>query len=148
MANILRVRRSSTVSVVPANGTLQHGELAINTADGKLFYGKVVNTVGTLATGGGGAAAVTAVRTVTTSTVVLSSDELILCDLTTGALSVTLPLGTIGQPYTIKKLDASANLLTVNTTGGQLIDGGTFGTVRYQYTSFSVVSDGSNWQVI
>lgn len=36
MSNILKIKRSGTPSEVPVS--LEHGELAINYADGKIFY--------------------------------------------------------------------------------------------------------------
>jgi len=37
MANVIKHKRSGTASAVPSAGSLVAGELAINTADGKLF---------------------------------------------------------------------------------------------------------------
>lgn len=40
MANIIRLKRSATASAVPLSGSLVAGELAVNTADGKLYLKK------------------------------------------------------------------------------------------------------------
>jgi hypothetical protein len=40
MANIIRLKRSATASAVPSSGSLVAGELAVNTADGKLYLKK------------------------------------------------------------------------------------------------------------
>ena len=45
MANTIRHKRSSTASAIPTSGSLSAGELAINTADGKLFLKKDDNSV-------------------------------------------------------------------------------------------------------
>ena len=45
MANTIRHKRSATTSTVPTSGALATGELAINTADGKLFLKKDDNTI-------------------------------------------------------------------------------------------------------
>ena len=45
MANIIRHKRSATASTVPTSASLATGELAINTADGKLFLKKDDNTI-------------------------------------------------------------------------------------------------------
>jgi len=45
MANIITHRKSSTASAVPSGGSLALGELAINTADGRLFLKKGDGTV-------------------------------------------------------------------------------------------------------
>jgi len=51
MVDILRTKRSNDPSDVPANGTLQNGELAVNTSDAKLYVGneltQTVELVGT-----------------------------------------------------------------------------------------------------
>lgn len=55
MANIIRLKRSATASAIPSSGSLVAGELAVNTADGKLYLKKddasVVQIGPTLAAG-------------------------------------------------------------------------------------------------
>lgn len=43
MANTIKIKRSGTANVVP--GSLEHGELAINYADGKIFYKNSSNSI-------------------------------------------------------------------------------------------------------
>lgn len=43
MANVVKIKNSGTASSVPAS--LQHGEIAINYTDGKLFYKNGSNTI-------------------------------------------------------------------------------------------------------
>jgi len=45
MANIVKLKRSGTANAVPAANVLEYGELAINYADGILFYKDSSNTV-------------------------------------------------------------------------------------------------------
>lgn len=45
MANKIRIKSSSVVSKVPLNTDLDYGELAINYADGKLYYKTSSNTI-------------------------------------------------------------------------------------------------------
>lgn len=40
MPNTIQLKRSSTASAVPSSGSLVAGELAVNTADGKLYLKK------------------------------------------------------------------------------------------------------------
>ena len=54
MANTILHKRSSTASATPSAGSLVAGELAINTADGKLFTKKDNGTVVEIGAGGGG----------------------------------------------------------------------------------------------
>lgn len=54
MANKVLLKKSSVVNKVPLPGDLDYGELALNYADGKLFYKNTSNTVAQI--GGGGTA--------------------------------------------------------------------------------------------
>jgi hypothetical protein len=54
MANTIRHKRSSTTGATPAAGSLVTGELAVNTADGKLFTKKDNGTVVEIGGGSGG----------------------------------------------------------------------------------------------
>lgn len=54
MANTLLHKRSSTAGATPSAGSLTVGELAINTADGKVFTKKDDSTVVEIGAGGGG----------------------------------------------------------------------------------------------
>jgi hypothetical protein len=69
--------------------------------------------------------------------------------LASGTITITLPTA-IGNDYfyTVKKTDSSANTITLNTTSSQTIDGGSSATLKVQYASITLISDGSNWNVI
>ena len=54
MANTIQLKRSATAGAVPSAGSLSAGELAVNTADGKLFAKKDNGTVIEIGGGGGG----------------------------------------------------------------------------------------------
>lgn len=65
-----------------------------------------------------------------------------------GAVTRTLPtaVGIAGKRYTIKKIDTSSNLVVVQTTSSQTIDG--FAppwNIRYQNEAITYESDGANW---
>jgi hypothetical protein len=45
MANIVKLKRSGTANATPSANSLEHGELAINYADGILFYKDASNTI-------------------------------------------------------------------------------------------------------
>jgi hypothetical protein len=79
-----------------------------------------------------------------------ATDELILVNAAFGAVTVTLPtaVGVSGNPYTVKKIDASANAVTIATTAAQTIDGSATKVISAQYAQFVVASDGANWQII
>jgi hypothetical protein len=56
MANTIQHKRSSTTGAVPSSVSLSAGELAVNTADGKVFTKKDNGTVVEIGAGGGGSA--------------------------------------------------------------------------------------------
>lgn len=71
-------------------------------------------------------------------------------DTTSGNVTVTLPDAaetTADTIFTVKRISAGANTLTVNTGGGN-IDGAASQTINTQYASYSYVSDGTNWWII
>lgn len=92
----------------------------------------------------------TALTTRTAAYTATTSDCTILCNATTAAFTVTLPtaVGNTGQVFVIKKVDASANAVTVGTTSSQTIDGSTTRPLAAQWNSVTVQSDGANWVVI
>ena len=45
MANIVKLKKSGTSNAAPTANSLEHGDLAINYADGILFYKDASNTV-------------------------------------------------------------------------------------------------------
>lgn len=90
------------------------------------------------------------ITTRTSAYTATTSDHTIICNATTAAFTVTLPtaVGNTGQMYSIKKIDASANAITIATTSSQTIDGVTTRTLSTQYQGVTVQSDGANWFVI
>lgn len=88
-------------------------------------------------------AAKTAAYTIT------ATDSIINCNSTSAAFAVTLPtaVGCPGRVYTIKKTDASANAVTVDTTSSQTIDGASTKVLSNQYDTITVYSDNANWKV-
>lgn len=52
-----------------------------------------------------------------------------------------------GQQYKIKKIDSSANAVTVSTTSSQTIDNALTYPLSSQYQSVTLQSDGSNWWI-
>jgi hypothetical protein len=77
----------------------------------------------------------------------LTTDYTVLGNATGGAISLTLPtaVGASGQVYALKKIDSSANAVTVATTSSQTIDGRTTYSLTVQYQLIMVQSNGANW---
>ena len=77
----------------------------------------------------------------------LLKDGYILCDASSGAFTVTLPTasGISGKQIIIKKIDSSANAITIDGDGAETIDGSATQSLPSQYDYLSMHSDGSNW---
>jgi len=71
-------------------------------------------------------------------------DIVILVDATAGAITITLPAasGRSGQVYIIKKIDSSANTVTVDANASETIDGALTYSLASQYDVVRIVCDG------
>jgi hypothetical protein len=89
----------------------------------------------------------TAVANKTAAYTVTATDSVVTGDATSAAFTVTLPtaVGITGRHYTIKKIDSSANAVTVGTTSSQTIDGAATYALSTRWQFVTVVSDGANW---
>jgi hypothetical protein len=87
-------------------------------------------------------------RTVTATTLVNPLDDLIQANATSGAITLTLETAVAcdGRRHTFKKIDATANAVTIACTGGQTIDGAATKAIAAQYDTLTVISDGANWK--
>lgn len=98
----------------------------------------------------------TLVSTVTTltpsSAAVSSTDDTLLCNAATGAVTVDFSglsaVGNTGKRLTFKKIDATTNACTLDPSGAQTIDGSATIALSGQYKVVSIESDGSNWGLI
>lgn len=77
-------------------------------------------------------------------------DDVVLVDATAAAVTVTLPTAASFKDIsvTVKKTDASANAVTIDGNGSELIDGAATKALATQYKSYTVISDGAGWQII
>lgn len=92
-----------------------------------------------------------AVRSFTSANSLPATGRVALCDATGGAFTLTLPDATAvqkGYRYSVKRLNAGGNNVTVGTVSAQTIDGITSQVLTTQYQSIEVVSDGSNWHIL
>jgi hypothetical protein len=82
------------------------------------------------------------VRTVTATTATAVAYELLLCDATSNAITVSVPSSpTVGMVVTVKKTDSSANAVTVSAT----VEGTTNPTLTSQYQVLHIVYSGTAW---
>jgi hypothetical protein len=92
-----------------------------------------------------------AYKSVTASYTATSSDCIIAVEAPVIPVLVYLPsaVGIAGRVYTIKKTDATPNVVNVSThPHAQTIDGSSFQSLGSQWEYITVVSNGSNWLVI
>lgn len=84
---------------------------------------------------------------VTSNYTTLSTDDVIDC--TSGTFDVTL-ISAVGRAGKIQHIkNSGSGLITIKTASAQTIDGIASGSlVLDQYTSLTVVSDGTNWKII
>jgi len=83
----------------------------------------------------------------TSSYTLTSSDYTVLGNATSSAIVLTLPTATgiEGRIYVIKKLDASANTVTVDGAGTETIDGATTVVLSTQYARAVIQAYNGNW---
>jgi hypothetical protein len=77
-------------------------------------------------------------------------DQTITCDATSGNITVNLPAASssTGLVLTIKKIDSSANTVTVDGNASETIDDSTIQVISDQYTSITVHCNGTEWYII
>lgn len=87
------------------------------------------------------------VKQITASDEVDKGEQMVLADASVGNISYVLPsaVTNVGRELIVKKIDSSANTVTINTTGGQKIDGISSQTLTDQWSVFTFKSNGSNW---
>jgi|ERR1051325_7022768 hypothetical protein len=95
------------------------------------------------------------ISTKTAAYTATTQDSTILVDGTNGAYTITLPTatsaynGTLGGfCFTIKKIDSSANNVTIKANGTELIDGVNTQVISTQWMSLTVQSNGTSWFLI
>lgn len=88
-----------------------------------------------------------------TSAIDLTLDEThrtVLIDATAAARTVTLPTAASAKHrvYTVKKIDASANTVTIDPAGAETIDGVATQVLTTQWQAFKIQSDGTAWFIV
>jgi hypothetical protein len=100
-------------------------------------------------TGPAGTPGIVAVTDVATATYTALSTDYFLCVLTNGPVTITLPAGILGTVYIVKDCfgDAANNPITIQGTGGQLVDGST-ATINADYGSITLIFEGTDWSIV
>lgn len=130
--------------------TLSGGDLVRVVASGSSRNTTVSNLITALNTLGIGTSL--AITTTTTNYLATAANDVVLADVSGGALAVTLPDASIslGKEIQVKKIDGSTNDVTVQTAGG-LIDGSATATLSGSggaRPAASFVSDGADWYIL
>ena len=105
MANTIQIKRSSTASDTPSASDLAVGELAVNTADAKLFTKHSDGSVVEIAAGGGGSSD-------SFKTIAVSGQSNVVAESSTDTLTLVA-----GSNMTITT-DASTDTITLASSGG------------------------------
>jgi hypothetical protein len=79
-----------------------------------------------------------------------ANENAIFVDATSGPVTITLPAisGNDGRRYWIKKIDVSANAVTIDGDASETIDGATTYTLSNQYDWVSIIVNGTEWSIV
>jgi len=88
-----------------------------------------------------------AVNTYTSNTTISNLDSVVLVNATSAPVTITLPASVIGKYFDVKKMDSSANTVTIAPTSGT-IDGAANKTISIQYASITIIGDGTNFFIL
>jgi hypothetical protein len=96
------------------------------------------------------------VKSVTANYDAVWSDTVLLVNASGGNITINLPdsgfvasaKDEMGKLFYIKKVDASANTVTIDGYSTQTIDGAGTYVINTQYDSVTIVSDGSNYHIV
>ena len=103
------------------------------------------NTITIASTGGGGGS--TVVSAISSPTNAAATAGTTYVYLVSGTTTLTLPTA-VGNTslYHVKR--TGVNTVTIATTSAQTIDGSQPITLTTQYQSYSIISDGANWNIL
>jgi hypothetical protein len=90
------------------------------------------------------------IDTVTGAHALIGNNSTLLCNATGGAFTVTLPVAAAhpGRVFTIKKIDASVNAVTIDGDGAETIDGAATYALTAQWQSVVLQCNGTSWFVL
>ena len=89
------------------------------------------------------------VTDVATPTYTALPTDYMLCVLTNGPVTITLPTGILGTVYIVKDCFGEANInpIIIQGTGGQLVDGST-ATINSPFGSIQLIFNGTDWSIV
>ena len=86
--------------------------------------------------------------TVSANYIITGQEGPILVDASSGPITVTLPALIATDRVMIKKIDASANGVTIIPPGSELIDGQASQLIATTYVALHLVNNGTNWFIV
>jgi hypothetical protein len=91
-----------------------------------------------------------ATSTKTSNYTITGTDVVVFANAASGNVTITLPTASAnaGYRFYVKRIDGSANTCSVARSSTDTIDGQTSVSLDMQYTSLTLVSDGSAWYII
>lgn len=89
------------------------------------------------------------VTQVTTAEYTATATDYFLCVDVAAPVTITFPTGILGTVYIVKDCDGDAftNPITIQGTGGQLVDSGT-ATINTPFGSLSFIFNGTEWSIV
>ncbi len=91
---------------------------------------------------------ITTAKTITAAYTVETEVYWIRVDCTSGAITVTLPpVGDVGRPIGVIKVDSSGNAVTVDGNGSETINGATTKSLASQYDCIVIRDNGTSWDL-
>ena len=146
MANTIKIKNSGTAAATPA--ALEHGELGLNYADGKLFYKNSSNAIVAF----GSTSYITTNQQTSSYTLALTDDgDLVEMNVGT-ANNLTVPAdNTVNFPIgtSIDILQVGAGQTTIVATAGVTINRATGLKLRAQWSAATVIKRAANtWVAI
>jgi hypothetical protein len=97
--------------------------------------------------GGAGSSTDRMLNVYSVNTTITNLDSVVLVDATSGPVTITLPDSISGKYFDIKKIDTSANVVTI-LHPTQTIDGDPSVTLDFAYSSLTIIGDGSDFILI
>lgn len=90
------------------------------------------------------------VTSVTASQTLTPDYDVLLVDATGGAVTLTLPPAADATGHIIyaKKIDASANAMTLDGSGSETIDGAATKATTTQWVAYTIISNGEAWFIL
>ena len=84
------------------------------------------------------------------ATFTIGDEQFVNVDASSANSVGTLPPAStsLGRSLTVKKVDATANTVTVDGNGSDLIDGAFTKVITVQYEAYTFVCDGSSWSIV